>query len=627
VPNFLWRKDGEKGARIQEGQTARPSRKATNPFQASEVEMPLPPSYTIVDLVAPPGEDSDGVRPFVKGLDDASQVVADNYPTGIGLQRLAYIYRGGIWDNIQALSGSQRTIAHDIKGYATGSSEVGGSPHAFRSDGLSQDLGRLPGDDFSVGTAISADGLIVGFSGPLGGMVYHPFLWSSTGGMQPLPVALGQKPQPTAISLPEVTDLFSVIGYNESGRVFHFDFATQVTRDIGTRGASTVTGGMNGGRGQTDLVGYSDSGPFWVPNAILESSTIMDLPVPEPYSRGTAVNINAARQVVGWAMFGTESRAFAYAADELIPTGVDLNTRVPGGSGFILLETAAGINNHGQIAGVGKVSANRRHVFLLNPSEHVLIRSLEETLRRARELGTFGAAMAAELASTARALRPGTHPYVTLAFVLFEAAMAFIHMWTLKDSQPSGFDARFPTQVTPPQFGPFPTIPDDPVFPSGFAAAANQANAQSAQATSFMSAVRTTLNRMEGAFLMGDEARFNMQHQALNSFVTSAGGALDNCQAQLRAAATSLAGSPIDVTVTAEEIVQFQKALNAQGFDALPQQERDLFPAFGLTQVDFSLVINDLLSANPNDGAGLCSDAIIKMANWIRDVAGLYTPV
>ena len=83
-----------------------------------------------------------------------------------------------------------------------------------------------------------------------------------------------------------------------------------------------------------------------------------------------AYAINSAGQVVGgsWPKFG-DSHLNAVGRAFFVDAGnspmVDLNTRIPSGSGWVLLH-AHGINDSGQIAGVG-LKGGQPHAFLLTP--------------------------------------------------------------------------------------------------------------------------------------------------------------------------------------------------------------------------------------------------------------------
>lgn len=588
--------------------------------------MPVPPSYTVTDLVAPQGFDADGVMPNVVGINAAGQVAA-NYLLP-PFQSFAYFYSGGVWTNIQALSGANQTTAINIGASATGfSTASSGFPHAFRSLGLSQDLGTLPGDVRSFGTAINENSQVVGYSCGDPCTVYHPFIYDERG-LLGLPIASGSRPNPTGITLPEVTGLFCVAGYNDNQIVFLFANPDQ-TKNIGTHGPGTTSGGVNN---FVDIVGSSNSGPFWIQYAQLDGAALMDLPLPPgSYSGGLAFKINDYRQIVGSALLGSEKRAIMYAGDhlQLCSLAVDLNSRIAGGSPFILLESANGINNAGQITGVGKVSANRRHVFLLTPSQSAANQATQTSLAGIIGLTLRTAGLGAGLFGTALAIirqTRGDPRFLVLLALVGQLAEHLLEVLTVENGFDAPFDYRFclaPASQPPT----FPTIDDDPSLPPGLATAANMASGNAAQAIGYAQAIRMTLNRLQGAFLMGDQDRINIQQQALNNFLTSTGTALGQYAAGLRDMMNRIAGSSIDETLSAGDIAQFQMALNAQGYAALPQDERDLFTQVGLGAADFSLILNALLNVPPASAAGLWSDSLTRLANWMDQIAGLYSGV
>jgi probable HAF family extracellular repeat protein len=80
-----------------------------------------------------------------------------------------------------------------------------------------------------------------------------------------------------------------------------------------------------------------------------------------PSGSSAALGINNAGQVVGWFDTGSGRRAFLAERDLVI----DLNDRLPAGSGWVL-QSASAINDKGQIAGVG-VHQGRAALFRLEP--------------------------------------------------------------------------------------------------------------------------------------------------------------------------------------------------------------------------------------------------------------------
>ncbi|HLJ16807.1 MAG TPA: hypothetical protein VKV15_20095 [Bryobacteraceae bacterium] len=82
------------------------------------------------------------------------------------------------------------------------------------------------------------------------------------------------------------------------------------------------------------------------------------------YSEGDA--INSSGQVVGQASVKNNSGYIIYHAVKFSGgKAVDLNGLIPAGTGWLLTQ-ATGINDSGQIAGIGTIH-NQQHAFLLAP--------------------------------------------------------------------------------------------------------------------------------------------------------------------------------------------------------------------------------------------------------------------
>lgn len=214
---------------------------------------------------------------------------------------------------------------------------------------------------------------------------------------------------------------------------------------------------------------------------------------------------------------------------------------------------------------------------------------------------------------------------LALILAAIEAAGLFYEILSARNGETSVFNAKYPTQFTP-QFESFPTVSDDPGFPPNLASTANAANGQAAQAIGYMQAIHIALNRTQGAFLMGDEASLNLQSQALSTFLNSTGMALSQYASSLQSMSNIVSGSSVDFALSSGDIQQFQMALQAQGFTALPQQEQDLFSTFNVNPGDFALILNDLLGIDPAMAATSWSVALSNLANWASDLATLYAP-
>jgi probable HAF family extracellular repeat protein len=202
--------------------------------------------------------------------------------------------------------------------YATGINDpgvvVGGNGHAFvLANGVYQDLGVLPGGNWSSAYGINNSGTVVGY-GSLASGNFGAFVWTSQSGMQQLGTFGGPNSYATGLN-----NNGEVIGYASlsSGYEHAFSAVGAVMTDLGTLGGSSFAYGIND---SGEIVGYS------------------------------------------WPTSGENTQAFLYMNGMMI----DLNSLIPSGSGWQLLE-AYGVNNAGQIVGEGLFNG-QYHAFLLDPA-------------------------------------------------------------------------------------------------------------------------------------------------------------------------------------------------------------------------------------------------------------------
>jgi probable HAF family extracellular repeat protein len=256
------------------------------------------------------------------------------------------------------------------------------------------DLGTLGGPK-SVGTGINDDGLIVGTSEAVG--TSHAFLYKN-GIMSDLNTLLSS-------SISQATDInksgqvvggadFGLTGSEEYMHAFIFDTKTNNFQDIGTlpgRERSVAMSINDKGQvvGGSRHAGVGDSHPF-----LFEKNKMIDL---TPNSVGTAWGINNLGQVVGstspdGAFIYTKGQVhylnysgLAYSindAGQIVgslgsfgawtwtkQTGVqDLNTLIPSNSGWELTG-ANGINQQGEIAGIGIYQGHAHGYLLVDPNK------------------------------------------------------------------------------------------------------------------------------------------------------------------------------------------------------------------------------------------------------------------
>jgi len=279
-----------------------------------------------------------------------------------------------------------------------GSLNSSGVSRAFvYSNGVLSDLGDVPGADSGYSaTAISNNGLIVG-SYNNGVFIY------SNGAMNRLNIASG--------------DIATAAGINASGQVVGtsssyigngqfqnsaFLYENGVTNNLGALGAYSASGINNNGQITGQAVGAAGAEAYLYSNGLLNTLGTLG----GTYSNGYA--INATGQVVGISALPGDSnaRAFLYSNGAMIDLGsilggasnaqaindsgdvvgqsfsasaesshaflysngamFDLNSLISPNSGW-LLTSATGINDLGQIIGVGKYNG-KDGAFLILPT-------------------------------------------------------------------------------------------------------------------------------------------------------------------------------------------------------------------------------------------------------------------
>jgi probable HAF family extracellular repeat protein len=303
-------------------------------------------TYIITDLGALPGMDlSEG-----NGINAAGEVVGTSKTNGV-VRAFVYTPGRGMID-LGTLGGqSSYGDAINASGQVTGvfDSNTGGHAYLYTPGVGMTDLGSLIGaSGYSRGFAINASGQIAGEDNGS-----RAFLYTPGAGM-------------TAISLPGTIHHSAARGINDAGQVTGYfsndggavQRAFVYTPGQGIADLRTLTGqplaaglAING-TGQ--VTGCADTGAFvYTPAAgakILGSTTC-----------GQA--INSSGHVVGYTT-GFQNSAFLYTP---IKGVVNLNTLLTAGSGWTLM-VANGINDAGQITGIGTNSIGALRAFLLSPT-------------------------------------------------------------------------------------------------------------------------------------------------------------------------------------------------------------------------------------------------------------------
>ena len=342
----------------------------------------IPPGYTITDI----GFLGNGWG-HQFGINEAGQVVSKAYfEHG---QEHAFVWADsngngrtdpGEMRDLGTLGGMEsNAMGVNNSGQVVGGSNIPGEPGArafLWENGAMINLGTLGGPE-SGASCINDSGQVAGMSYPASAN-FHAFLWADGNG--------------NGLSDPgEMKDLGTPLGYNHSragcinnsGQVGVYacvDDATTVPwraflwtdgngngqsdpgemQDLGALGGtSSIPRGMNDS-GQ--VVGGATTGTEGEGHAFLwEHGVMTDLGT----LGGTdsyGWDINGLGQAVGWAHTPTEQHAFVWENG----TMTDLNGLITSGSGWVLQE-AAGINDSGQITGMGVYEGQGNHAFLLTP--------------------------------------------------------------------------------------------------------------------------------------------------------------------------------------------------------------------------------------------------------------------
>lgn len=315
------------------------------------------PKYVLVDLGTLGGLES---RAY--GLNNDGLVVGAAETSGRDTR--AFLYTNGVMRNLgtfnTGLGDSSFALGVNnpgqIVGYAHSSS---GRPHGFIVGPTNLiDLGTLGGNE-SIAFAINNSGQIAGRADIVGN-VLRAFLYSN-GSMTNLGTLGGNESEARGIN-----DRGQVIGFSylTNGQVHAFLYDTnQGMTDLGTLGGSISQAMDINNAGQ--IVGNAANADGLQRGVLFERGFVVDLGTLGGFmSRATA--INEYGQIVGSAdTFHTDPHAFLWHGCAMY----DLNKLIAPNSNWVLLE-ATGINDSGQIVGVGKrgISSPETRAFLLTPA-------------------------------------------------------------------------------------------------------------------------------------------------------------------------------------------------------------------------------------------------------------------
>src|SRR5579872_4657360 len=243
---------------------------------------------------------------------------SDSYAYGIngsdvivGVSYLGGQAHGTIWSGSRVTDLGAGVYAMAINASGT---IVGSNGHAFKLvNGTYQDLGTLPGGDWSAAYGVNDSGTVAGY-GDLASGLFRALVWNPDGSVTQLGTLGGANSYATAVN-----DSGEVVGHANTASGYDNAFLEigGVMQDLGT-----LDGGCSYAYGINDsglIVGYS------------------------------------------WSEDANNPEAFVYS-DGLLQ---DLNSLIPGGSGWQLLE-AYGINASGDITGIGLLNGQPT-AFLLEP--------------------------------------------------------------------------------------------------------------------------------------------------------------------------------------------------------------------------------------------------------------------
>jgi probable HAF family extracellular repeat protein len=305
-------------------------------------------TYTVTDLA-----NLGGGSAVAYGLDQAGQVVG--YSTTPAAHGDAALWENGTVVDLGVLGRAEGGVATAINdaGQVVGWS----GNHAFLwQDGVMIDLGTLPNAgefSFTIARSINNAGQIVGTSGA------DAFLWQA-----------GVMTDLGAIAGSPYTEASHI---NDAGQVAGLESVNSGQQAILWENGGVTELGALPGDPESAAVGLNNLGHAvgWSgvtgDDPMLRAVLFQDGTVTELAPLGSiALSINDADQVVGaMPAFGgpTRNHAFLYADGVL----ADLNSLIPADSG-IILESAAAINNAGQIVGAGyDLEGRTLHAFLLTP--------------------------------------------------------------------------------------------------------------------------------------------------------------------------------------------------------------------------------------------------------------------
>lgn len=245
-------------------------------------------------------------------------------------------------------------------------------------NGTIHDLGTLGDGPDSQAIFINERGQVAGNSytdsvaGVYGIPTVHPFLWDngqmvdlgSLGGVFANANGLNRKGQVVGGST------LTGEGYGHAYLWTH-----GAMQDLGFLGGSISFAEANAINDDGEIAGHSYTPDETVRGFRWKNGVMTDLGSVPGYDCSNTGSINATGQIVGWAYRCDQSSVHAALWEKGRP-GVDLNTFVPPGSDFELIE-ADFISDTGEITGFGFLPNGDEHAFLLIPGDDDMTAGVE----------------------------------------------------------------------------------------------------------------------------------------------------------------------------------------------------------------------------------------------------------
>jgi len=289
---------------------------------------------------------AEGSSQVVRAANDADEIVGSAERGG---RHRGFLLKGGPLQEIGGLPGSDYTAALGINnlGQVVGSANTATGVRAFRSrrtTGIVA-LGTLPGDSGSVALAINHPGQAVGYSsGPTG---VRAVVWTPEGAIQALPM-LPDCDSSRGLAINDGGDVVGVCDTASGRRAVLWEGGA--VQDLGTLPGDTSSEALS--INANGLIVGSSGDPEAKHHAVLWPSgggPIQDLGTLPDGTWSRALAINQRREVVGI----SESRAGIHAFLWTERDGMqDLNELLALRSGFVLIQAVA-INARGVIVAIG----------------------------------------------------------------------------------------------------------------------------------------------------------------------------------------------------------------------------------------------------------------------------------